>query len=159
MVGLLGFGVLRRGRVYEAFVDGAKDGFQVAVQFYLVAILVAVGMFEPGSAMGLLIEPLGSLTRLVGLPPEATLPITTLLSGSRIRDTRLNLSDLNPGPDTYVGYLVSTFEFNGNDVYVLAVYFGAVQIRRGRQCAGRWFNGRPGRHLVAAVFICVVLFA
>ena len=62
MVGLLGFGVARGGAVYEAFVEGAKDGFRVAIRIipYLVAILVAVGMFRASKAMELLIEPLGA---------------------------------------------------------------------------------------------------
>ena len=56
MVGLLGFGVLRRVRVYEQFVEGAKDGFLVALRIipYLVAILVAVGMFRSSGAMDML---------------------------------------------------------------------------------------------------------
>ncbi|MEC8173568.1 MAG: spore maturation protein, partial [Pseudomonadota bacterium] len=163
MVGLLGFGVLRRVRVYEAFVDGAKDGFQVAVRIipYLVAILVAVGMFRASGAMELLIEPLGSLTRLVGLPPEA-LPMALLrpLSGSGAYGILASiLSDPATGPDTYVGYLVSTFQGSTETTfYVLAVYFGAVQIRRIRHALAAGLTADLAG-IVAAVFICVVLFA
>ncbi|MED5358241.1 MAG: nucleoside recognition domain-containing protein, partial [Pseudomonadota bacterium] len=163
MVGLLGFGVLRRVRVYEAFVDGAKDGFQVAVRIipYLVAILVAVGMFRASGAMELLIEPLGSLTRLVGLPPEA-LPMALLrpLSGSGAYGILASiLSDPATGPDTYVGYLVSTFQGSTETTfYVLAVYFGAVQIRRIRHALAVGLTADLAG-IVAAVFVCVVLFA
>lgn len=163
MVGLLGFGVLRGVRVYEAFVDGAKDGFQVAVRIipYLVAILVAVGMFRASGAMELLIEPLGSLTRLVGLPPEA-LPMALLrpLSGSGAYGILASiLSDPATGPDTYVGYLVSTFQGSTETTfYVLAVYFGAVQIRRIRHALAAGLTADLAG-IVAAVFICVVLFA
>ena len=163
MVGLLGFGVLRGVRVYEAFVDGAKDGFQVAVRIipYLVAILVAVGMFRASGAMELIIEPLGSLTRLVGLPPEA-LPMALLrpLSGSGAFGILASiLSDPATGPDTYVGYLVSTFQGSTETTfYVLAVYFGAVQIRRIRHALAAGLTADLAG-IVAAVFICVVLFA
>ena len=163
MVGLLGFGVLRGVRVYEAFVDGAKDGFQVAVRIipYLVAILVAVGMFRASGAMELLIEPLGSLTRLVGLPPEA-LPMALLrpLSGSGAYGILASiLSDPATGPDTYVGYLVSTFQGSTETTfYVLAVYFGAVQIRRIRHALAAGLTADLAG-IVAAMFICVVLFA
>ncbi|MBI2585956.1 MAG: spore maturation protein, partial [Rhodospirillales bacterium] len=85
MVALLGFGAWRRVRVYEAFVEGAKDGFQVALRIipYLVAILVAVAMFRNSGAMDMLVGPLGAVTALVGLPAEA-LPMALLrpLSGS-----------------------------------------------------------------------------
>ena len=62
MVGLLGFGVAKKVRVYECFVEGAKDGFQVALRIipYLVAILVAVGMFRASGALELLIKPIGT---------------------------------------------------------------------------------------------------
>ncbi len=135
MVGLLSFGALRRVRVYEAFVEGAKDGFNVALRIipYLVAILVAVGMFRASGAMGMIIEPLGGITELVGLPPEA-LPMALLrpLSGSGAYGILASIiQDPAVGPDSYVGYLVSTFQGSTETTfYVLAVYFGAVGIRR-----------------------------
>ncbi|MDE0812181.1 MAG: spore maturation protein, partial [Alphaproteobacteria bacterium] len=135
MVALLGFGMSRGVRVYEVFVDGAKDGFQVAIRIipYLVAILVAVGMFRASGAMELLIQPLGAVTELIGLPAEA-LPMALLrpLSGSGAYGILASiLSDPSTGPDTYVGFLVSTFQGSTETTfYVLAVYFGAVNIRR-----------------------------
>ena len=73
MVGLLGFGAMRRVNVYEVFVEGAKDGFRVALRIipYLVAILVAVAMFRSSGAMDMLVGPLGAVTGLVGLPADA----------------------------------------------------------------------------------------
>ena len=135
MVGLLSFGALRGVSVYEAFVEGAKDGFNVALRIipYLVAILVAVGMFRASGAMALIIQPLGAITELVGLPPDA-LPMALLrpLSGSGAYGILASIIQ-NPaiGPDSYVGYLVSTFQGSTETTfYVLAVYFGAVGIRR-----------------------------
>lgn len=135
MVGLLGFGVLRRINIYDAFVEGAKDGFQVALRIipYLVAILVAVAMFRASGAMEMLVRPLGAVTGLVGLPAEA-LPMALLrpLSGSGAYGILASIiQDPAIGPDSYIGYLVSTFQGSTETTfYVLAVYFGAVAIRR-----------------------------
>jgi spore maturation protein SpmA len=135
MVALLGFGAARRVRVYECFVEGAKDGFQVALRIipYLVAILVAVAMFRASGAMEAVIGPLGALTGLFGLPAEA-LPMALLrpLSGSGAYGILASLiNDPAIGPDSYVGYLVSTFQGSTETTfYVIAVYFGAVQVRR-----------------------------
>ena len=135
MVGLLGFGAMRRVNVYEAFVEGAKSGFQVALRIipYLVAILVAVAMFRSSGAMDILVGPLGAVTGLVGLPADA-LPMALLrpLSGSGAYGVLASIIQ-NPaiGPDSYTGYLVSTFQGSTETTfYVLAVYFGAVGIRR-----------------------------
>ncbi len=112
MVGLLGFGVVRRINIYEAFVEGAKDGFQVALRIipYLVAILVAVAMFRTSGAMDLVVGPLGGFGAY-GI-------LASIIQDPAIR------------PDSYVGYLVSTFQGSTETTfYVLAGYFGAVGIR------------------------------
>ena len=79
ILGFLTFGLLRGVSIYESFIEGAKDGFQVALRIipYLVAILVAVGMFRASGAMDLLIRPLGALTGPLGLPADA-LPMALL---------------------------------------------------------------------------------
>jgi spore maturation protein SpmA len=163
MVALLGFGMSRGVRVYEVFVDGAKDGFQVAIRIipYLVAILVAVGMFRTSGAMELLIQPLSTVTELIGLPAEA-LPMALLrpLSGSGAYGILASiLSDPATGPDTYVGFLVSTFQGSTETTfYVLAVYFGAVNIRRIRHALAAGLTADIAG-VAAAVAICAILFA
>jgi len=162
MVGLLGFGAARRVRVYEVFVEGAKDGFEVALRIipYLVAILVAVGMFRASGALELLITPLGAVTNLVGLPPEA-LPMALLrpLSGSGAYGILASIiNDPAIGPDSYTGYLVSTFQGSTETTfYVLAVYFGAVQVRRVRHALIAALTADVAG-IAAAVVICSVLF-
>jgi len=135
MISLLTFGMAKKVPVYETFVEGAKDGFQVALRIipYLVAILVAVGMFRASGAMDMIIRPLSSVTNWFGLPAEA-LPMALLrpLSGSGAYGIMASIiQDPNIGPDSYIGYLVSTFQGSTETTfYVLAVYFGAVGIRR-----------------------------
>ena len=163
MVGLLSFGLARRVKVYESFVEGAKDGFQVALRIipYLVAILVAVGMFRASGALDLLIRPLGAVTGLFGLPPEA-LPMALLrpLSGSgAFGIMSAIIEDPAIGPDSYTGYLVSTLQGSTETTfYVLAVYFGAVQIRRIRHALATGLTADLAG-IVAAVVICGLLFA
>src|SRR5512142_1998865 len=81
----VGWGFIRKVKVYEVFVEGAKDGFDTAVRIipYLVAMLVAIGMFRASGAMDVLTSVIAPVTNLIGLPPEA-LPMALLrpLSGS-----------------------------------------------------------------------------
>ncbi|TVR98213.1 MAG: spore maturation protein [Rhodospirillales bacterium] len=162
IVGLLGFGVAKRVRIYEVFVDGARDGFQVAVRIipYLVAILVAVAMFRESGALAVLITPLGAVTELVGLPAEA-LPMALLrpLSGSGAYGVLASIiNDPAIGPDSYTGILVSTFQGTTETTfYVLAVYFGAIGVRRMRHAIPAAL-GADVVGIAAAVFICLTLF-
>jgi len=163
MVALLGFGVVRRVPVYEVFVEGAKDGFQVALRIipYLVAILVAVGMFRNSGAMEILVEPLGRVTEPLGLPPEAlTMALLRPLSGSGAYGIVASvLEDPALGPDSYAGYLVSTLQGSTETTfYVIAVYFGAVQVRRIRHALAAGLTADL-TGVVAAVAICAYLFA
>ncbi len=137
MLGFLAFGMIRGVRIYEAFVEGAKEGFQVAVRIipYLVAILVAVGMFQASGAMDVAVSALGRWTGLIGLPAEA-LPMALMrpLSGSGSYGIlAATLGNPAIGPDSYTGYLVSTLMGSSETTfYVMAVYFGAVQVRHVR---------------------------
>ena len=135
MVGFLCFGLVRRVRVYEVFVEGAKDGFRVAIRIipYLVAILVAVDMLRASGVMNTIVGAIGGITGCFGLPAEA-LPMALMrpLSGSGAYGILASIiNDPAIGPDSYTGYLVSTLQGSTETTfYVLAVYFGAVQVRR-----------------------------
>jgi spore maturation protein SpmA len=135
MTAFILFGLVRRVRVYEVFVDGAKEGFQVAIRIipYLVAILVAVGMLRASGALEAMVAVLGPWTSRAGLPAEA-LPMALMrpLSGSGAFAVLASIiNDPAVGPDSYIGYLVSTLQGSSETTfYVLAVYFGAVQVRR-----------------------------
>lgn len=135
MLGFLSFGLWRKVAIYETFVEGAKEGFQVAIRIipYLVAILVAVGMFRASGALNMLVHAIGSFTAPLGMPAEA-LPMALLrpLSGSGAYGIAASIiNDPAIGPDSYTGYLVSTLQGSTETTfYVIAVYFGAVQIKR-----------------------------
>jgi spore maturation protein SpmA/spore maturation protein SpmB len=163
MVGFLLFGAARRVPIYEVFVEGAKEGFQVALRIipYLVAILVAVGMFRASGAMDAMVGVLGGFTAKLGLPAEA-LPMALLrpLSGSGAYGVMAAIvNDPAIGPDSYTGYLVTTLQGSTETTfYVLAVYFGAVQIRRIRHTLAAALTADVVA-VVAAVAICSYLFA
>ena len=162
MVGFLGFGVMRRVRVYEVFVEGAKEGFQVAIKIipYLVAILVAVGMFRASGALEAMVNVIGAWTGRMGMPAEA-LPMALLrpLSGSGAYGILASvINDPAIGPDSYTGYLVSTLQGSTETTfYVLAVYFGAVQIRRIRHALAAALTADLAG-VMAAVVICSLLY-
>lgn len=162
VTGFLVFGIIRKVRVYEVFVDGAKDGFQVAVKIipYLVAILVAVGMLRASGAMDFLTSVLGPWTSRVGLPPEA-LPMALMrpLSGSGAFAILASIiKDPSIGPDSYTGYLVSTIQgCTETTFYVMAVYFGAIQVRRVRYTLAAGLTADLAG-ISASVAACAYLF-
>jgi spore maturation protein SpmA len=163
VAGLLVFGAARGVRVYESFVEGARDGFQVAVRIipYLVAILVAVAMLRASGALDLLIRPLGAITAPLGLPAEALLMgMLRALSGSGAFAYLASLlNDPAIGPDSYTGYLVSTIQGSTETTfYVLAVYFGAVGVDRMRHAVIVGLAA-DAAGVVASVLICGALYA
>lgn len=162
MLGFLSFGIARRVPVYEVFVEGARDGFQVAVRIipYLVAILVAVGMLRESGALDLFVGWIGPATSALGLPGEA-LPMALLrpLSGSGAYGIMASIiQDPAIGPDSYTGYLVSTLQGSTETTfYVLAVYFGAVQIRRVRHALAAALTADLAG-IIGAIIACSVLY-
>lgn len=161
MLGFLTFGLVRGVRVYEVLVDGAREGFQVAVRIipYLVAILVAIGMFRASGAMEIMVKGMGGWTNLLGLPPEGlTLAILRSLSGSGAFAVLASfIKDPAIGPDSYTGYLVSTIQGSSETTfYVIAVYFGAVQIKRIRHALAAGIIADLVA-VIASVVICKLL--
>ena len=150
------FGWARGVKVYESFVAGAKDGFQVALRIipYLVAILVAVAMFRASGGLDLFVAALGPVTSVVGLPAEAV-PMAVLrpLSGSGSYGVMSEILTAH-GPDSRLGYLVSTMQGSTDTTfYVLAVYFGAVGIKKTRHAVPAGLLA-DAAGIAAAVFVC-----
>ncbi|WP_088278267.1 nucleoside recognition domain-containing protein [Ideonella sp. A 288] len=131
-------GAVRRINVYEAFVDGAKEGFGVAVQIvpYLIAILVAISVFRTTGCMDYLVGGIGAVVVALGLNADfvPALPVGLMktLSGSGARGLMVDVMKTY-GVDSFQGKLASIIQGSTETTfYVLAVYFGSVNIRRTR---------------------------
>jgi spore maturation protein SpmA len=128
-------GWIRGVNVFESFVEGAKEGFQVALRIipFLVAILVAVGMFRASGGLDVFVRLLSPLTVPLGVPPEVV-PLALLrpISGSGSLGVMSEILTAH-GPDSFLGYLASTMQGSTDTTfYILAVYFGAVGVKRTR---------------------------
>ena len=133
VAGVLGVGFVRRVKVYEEFVEGAKEGFNASLRIlpYLVGILTVVGMFRASGAMDLFVQGVGPLVSKVGVPPEV-LPLVLLrpLSGSGSLGLATELT-VSHGPNSLIALMAgSMYGSTETTFYVLAVYFGAVGITR-----------------------------
>ena len=153
----LGWGFFKKVRVYEVFVEGAKDGFHTAIRIipYLVAMLFAIGIFRASGAMDVLISIITPLTNLIGMPPDA-LPMALMrpLSGSGSLGIMTELMKVH-GPDSFIGVLASTlYGSSETTFYILAVYFGSVNIKNTRHAVPVGLLAG----MLAAVFICRILF-
>ncbi|MGM0478321.1 MAG: nucleoside recognition domain-containing protein [Bacteroidota bacterium] len=143
VIAFIALGVRKKINVYEAFIDGAKGGFDVAIKIvpYLVAILVAIGVFKACGALELLFEGLKYVLIQVGVTTldfiEA-LPTAFMkpFSGGAARGMMIQAFETH-GVDSFVGKLTATFQGSTETTfYVLAVYFGSVGIKRTRYAAG-----------------------
>jgi spore maturation protein SpmA len=153
----------RRIPLYETFVDGAKDGFKVVVTIipYLVAMLVAIGVFRASGALDLILDGVRSLVGAVGLDTRWVdgLPTALMkpLSGSGARGMMLETMQTF-GADSFAGRLVSVIQGSTETTfYVLAVYFGAVGIRKTRHAVACGLAA-DAAGIIAAIFLCYLFF-
>lgn len=129
---------IRKVKVYEEFVEGAKEGFTTAVRIipYLVAMLVAIGMFRASGAMDILTKAISPVTDALGFPSELMpLAIIRNLSGSGSLGLMTDIMKTH-GPDSFLGRLSGAMMGSHETTfYVLAVYFGSVGVKRVRHAA------------------------
>lgn len=154
------YAALRRVPVYEEFVEGAKEGFQVAVRIipYLVAIIAAVAMFRAAGGIDLLTRALGPVLAALHFPPEL-LPLVLMrpLSGSGANGLFAELVQAN-GPDSLVARMgASVMGSTETTFYVIAVYFGSVAVRRTRHAVPAGLCA-DAAGVVASVVICNLVF-
>lgn len=129
------YGLLRRVPVYEEFVTGAKEGFNVAVRIipYLVAILFAVGMFRASGAMQVLEDWLRPSLAWIGVPPEILpMAITRPLSGGGSLAVLADMVKVHGMESIFVKISAVMYGACETTFYVIAVYFGAVGIKKTR---------------------------
>ena len=163
IVGFILAGVRKKVNVYDAFIEGAKDGFQTAVRIipYLVAILVGIGVFRASGAMDWLIggvkwtvEAVGGNTDFVGALPTA---LMKPLSGSGARGMMVDAMTTY-GADSFVGRLSCIFQGSTDTTfYVLAVYFGSVGVRYTRHAVACGLLADLAG-IIAAIAICYLFF-
>ncbi|MCI6701879.1 MAG: nucleoside recognition domain-containing protein [Prevotellaceae bacterium] len=158
IMAFIGAGVRRRINVYDAFIEGAKEGFSTAVRIipYLVAILVAVGVFRASGAMDMLMDGVKSVVdaRFVDALPTA---LMKPLSGSGARGMMVDAMSAY-GADSFTGRLSCIFQGSTDTTfYILAVYFGSVGIRNTRHAVACGLMADLAG-IVAAILICYFFF-
>lgn len=163
IVGFILAGMRKKVNVYDAFVEGAKDGFTTAVRIipYLVAILVAIGIFRASGAMDWLIQGIGQGIEALGLDSQfvGALPTALMkpLSGSGARGMMVDAMQTY-GADSFVGRLSCVFQGSTDTTfYILAVYFGSVGIRHTRHAVTCGLLADLAG-ILAAIFICYLFF-
>lgn len=156
-------GIRSKINIYETFIDGAKEGFKVAVMIipYLVAMLVGIGVFRASGAMDFIITLLGEFFALLGVNTDFVPALPTAfmkpLSGSGARGMMIEAMR-NYGADDFVGRLASTFQGSTETTfYTLAVYYGAVNIKKTRYTVGAGLIADLAG-IIAAIFICYLFF-
>jgi spore maturation protein SpmA len=163
IIGFISLGLKRNINVYEAFIEGAKESFQTAIRVipYLIAILVAVGVFRACGAMQLLIDAISWLFQQVGWNTDfvAALPVAFMkpLSGSGARGLMVDTMQTY-GADSFAGRLACIFQGSTDTTfYILAVYFGSVSIKHTRHAVTCGliadFVG-----IIAAIALCYLFF-
>jgi spore maturation protein B len=128
-------GYIKKVKIYETFIEGAKEGFAVAVRLipYLVGMFVAIGIFRESGALSILTGILSPPAKQLGMPREL-LPLALIrpLSGTGALEVTIDLIR-RFGPDSSIGRMASTMQASSETtIYVITVYFGAVGIRKTR---------------------------
>ena len=137
IVSFVGLALYRRINAYDAFIEGAKEGFPVAIRIipYLVAILVAIGAFRASGALAFVVDGLGLAIGALGINTDfvPALPVALMvpLSGSGARGMMVDVITAQ-GVDSFVGRVASTLGSTETTFYILAVYFGSVGVKKPR---------------------------
>ena len=163
IIGFIVAGMRKKINVYNAFVEGAKEGFTTAVRIipYLVAILVAIGVFRASGCMDYLIEGIANLVNLCGINSDfvGALPTALMkpLSGSGARGLMVDAMNTY-GADSFVGRLSCIFQGSTDTTfYILAVYFGSVGVVRTRHAVPCGLLADLAG-IIAAILICYLFF-
>lgn len=163
IIGFIIAGMRKRINVYDAFVEGAKEGFTTAVRIipYLVAILVGIGVFRASGCMDYLIRGVAKLTEICGINSDfvGALPTALMkpLSGSGARGLMVDAMSTY-GADSFIGRMACVFQGSTDTTfYILAVYFGSVGITRTRHAVPCGLLADLAG-VLAAIFICYLFF-
>lgn len=154
------YALIRRVNLFDTFVEGAKEGFPMAVKLipFLVGMLVAIGMFRDSGAMDLLAKTLYPVLQLFNVPADI-LPLGLMrpISGTGALAITTEILQTH-GPDSFLGRLASTMQGSTDTtLFVLTVYFGAVGIYRARHALTAGLMGDLAG-FIAAIAICTFVF-
>lgn len=161
VVGFPLYGLYKRVPVYESFVEGAKEGFNVAVRIipYLVAILFAIGMFRASGAMDALVTALNPVLSLIGFPGEVLpMAIVRPLTGSGSAGLVADMINQYGEDSIFVKMAATMFGSTETTFYVIAVYFGAVNIKKTRHAVPAGLTADFAA-MIIAVWVVRLLFA
>ena len=163
IIGFIAAGIHKKVNVYDAFIEGAKEGFTTAVRIipYLVAILVAIGVFRASGCMDYLTQGIASLVEMRGLNSDfvGALPTALMkpLSGSGARGLMVDAMSTY-GADSFVGRLACIFQGSTDTTfYILAVYFGSVGVAKTRHAVPCGLLADLAG-ILAAIFVCYLFF-
>jgi len=157
---ILGAGLLKNVKVYDAFVEGSSEGISTVVKILppLIGLLTAVGVFRASGALDYLIYLVAPAATLLGIPAEA-MPLALLRPVSGSASLALVSEIIRTyGPDSYVGRVVSTMMGSTETIfYTLAVYYGSVGIKNIRYTLIAALIA-DGAGVVASAWICALVF-
>jgi spore maturation protein B len=151
---------LRGVKVFETFVEGAKEGFGMSIRLipFLVGMMVAIGLFRDSGAMGLLDSILAPVIQLIGIPAEV-LPLAFMRPISGSSALAITAEIMNTfGPDSLLGRMAATMQGSTDTtLFVLTVYFGAVGIKKTRYALTVGLLADLAG-ILASVLICNMVF-
>jgi spore maturation protein B len=156
---IVAYAMARRSKPYESFVAGGKEGFNIFLQIlpYLVAIFVAIGVFKASGALDFMSDALAPITNRIGMPAEV-LPVALMRPLSGSGSLGLASEIIQAKPDSFEAKVASTvFGSTDTTFYVIALYFGAVGVRKIRHAmvAGLLADAAG---ILAAVWVCHLVF-
>ncbi|TNF35494.1 MAG: spore maturation protein [Gammaproteobacteria bacterium] len=160
IVGIISHGLYKKVAVYEEFVEGAREGFNIAVRIipYLVAILFAIAMFRASGAMDVVIEFLSPVFSFFGIPPETlSMAMVRPLSGSASVGVLAELIHTHGADSLVVKIAATMFGSTETTLYVLAVYFGAIGISKTRYALQAGLIA-DAAGFIAAILVCLWFF-
>lgn len=156
---IIGYGLFKRIRLYESFVEGGKEGFEIFLKIlpFLIAIIMAIGLFRQCGALGYLSEMLAPITMLVGMPAEV-LPVALMKPLSGGGSLGIVSEIIAKDPNSFEAQMASTM-FGSTDTtfYIIALYFGSVGVQKIRHAMVVGLTADVAG-ILAAVWISHIVF-
>ena len=158
---IITYGMFKGRKVYDWFVEGAKDGLKVCMNIfpYLLAMIIAVSIFREAKLLDMLNNLIAPIVRVIGLPKEVVpLVLVKPLSGSGAMGIFTDILK-NYGPDTFIGLVASVIMGNTETIfYTVTVYFGAVKIKKVRHTVWAAVMADMTAIIMAILMVKILIF-